>query len=94
MFIAVASLTLMGIALGGLLGLAARYLAVEENPLEAELQALSKSLRPAEEEVGSVSNVWIFSIQEASFLNNLAMKAAAEKWSDAQLEKYGLEWIK
>ncbi|HOG04234.1 MAG TPA: RnfABCDGE type electron transport complex subunit B, partial [Accumulibacter sp.] len=40
MFIAVASLTLMGIALGGLLGLAARYLAVEENPLEAELQAL------------------------------------------------------
>jgi electron transport complex protein RnfB len=30
----------MGIALGGLLGLAARYLAVEENPLEAELQAL------------------------------------------------------
>ena len=40
MFIAVASLTLMGVALGGLLGLAARYLAVEENPLEAELQAL------------------------------------------------------
>jgi electron transport complex protein RnfB len=40
MWIAVASLTLLGVTLGGLLGLAARYLAVEENPLEVELQAL------------------------------------------------------
>ncbi len=40
MLMAVGSLTAMGLALGGLLGLAARYLAVEENPLEAELQAM------------------------------------------------------
>jgi len=40
MFIAIGSLTLMGIALGGVLGVAARLLAVEENPLETELQAM------------------------------------------------------
>jgi Na+-translocating ferredoxin:NAD+ oxidoreductase subunit B len=40
MLIAVGSLTVMGIALGGLLGVAARYLAVEENPIEAEIQAM------------------------------------------------------
>ena len=38
--IAVGSLTAMGLALGGMLGAAARFLAVEENPLETELQAL------------------------------------------------------
>jgi electron transport complex protein RnfB len=40
MLIAIGSLTLMGLALGALLGTAARYLAVEENPIEAELQAM------------------------------------------------------
>lgn len=40
MLIAVGSLTVMGVALGGLLGTAARYLAVEENPIEAEIQAM------------------------------------------------------
>ena len=40
MLIAVGSLTVMGVALGGMLGAAARFLAVEENPLEAELQAM------------------------------------------------------
>lgn len=40
MLIAVGSITLMGVTLGGVLGLAARYLAVEGNPLEAELQAM------------------------------------------------------
>jgi Na+-translocating ferredoxin:NAD+ oxidoreductase subunit B len=40
MFIAVGSLTIIGVALGGLLGMAARLLAVEENPLEVELQAM------------------------------------------------------
>ncbi len=40
MLIAVGSLTAMGLALGGMLGAAARFLAVEENPLETELQAL------------------------------------------------------
>lgn len=40
MLIAVGSLTAMGVALGGLLGVAARLLAVEEDPLEAELQAM------------------------------------------------------
>jgi H+/Na+-translocating ferredoxin:NAD+ oxidoreductase subunit B len=40
MLIDVGSLTLMGIALGGLLGTAARFLAVEENPLEEELRAM------------------------------------------------------
>ena len=38
MLIAVVSLTVMGIVLGGLLGLAARFLAVDENPLEEELK--------------------------------------------------------
>ena len=37
---AVGSLTAMGVALGGLLGVAARLLAVEENPLEEELKAM------------------------------------------------------
>jgi electron transport complex protein RnfB len=40
MLTAVGSLTVMGITLGGLLGVAARYLAVEENPIEAEIQAM------------------------------------------------------
>jgi len=40
MLIAVASLAVMGLILGGLLGTAARYLAVEGNPIEAELQAM------------------------------------------------------
>lgn len=40
MLVAVSSLTVMGVALGGLLGAAARYLAVEENPIEAEIQAM------------------------------------------------------
>ena len=40
MLIAIGSLTVMGLALGGVLGAAARYLAVEENPIELELQAM------------------------------------------------------
>lgn len=40
MLIAVGSLAAMGVALGGLLGLAARYLSVEEDPLELELAGL------------------------------------------------------
>lgn len=40
MLIAVGSLAVMGLILGGLLGAAARYLAVEGNPIEAELQAM------------------------------------------------------
>jgi Na+-translocating ferredoxin:NAD+ oxidoreductase subunit B len=40
MLIAVGSLAAMGLALGGLLGTAARYLAVEENPIEAEIQSM------------------------------------------------------
>ena len=40
MLISVVSLTLMGLILGGLLGAAARFLAVEENPLEEELKAM------------------------------------------------------
>ena len=40
MLIAIGSLTLMGLVLGGLLGAAARFLAVEENPLEEELKAM------------------------------------------------------
>ncbi|MGE5503400.1 MAG: RnfABCDGE type electron transport complex subunit B [Actinomycetota bacterium] len=40
MLIDVGSLTVMGAALGGLLGLAAKLLAVEENPLEQELQGM------------------------------------------------------
>lgn len=40
MLIAVGSLTVLGVALGGILGTAARFLAVEENPLEEELKAL------------------------------------------------------
>lgn len=40
MLIAVASLALMGLSLGGMLGAAARFLAVEENPIEEELKAM------------------------------------------------------
>ena len=40
MWIAIGSLTIMGIILGGLLGVAARFLAVEENPLEEELKEM------------------------------------------------------
>jgi electron transport complex protein RnfB len=40
MLIAVGSLTIIGIALGGVLGVAARLLAVEEDPLEMELQEM------------------------------------------------------
>lgn len=40
MLIDVGSLTIMGVALGGLLGTAARYLAVREDPLEEELKAM------------------------------------------------------
>ncbi len=40
MFVAIGSLTVMGVVLGGLLGAAARFLAVEENPLEEELKEL------------------------------------------------------
>lgn len=40
MLIAIGSLTAMGLILGGLLGVAARFLAVKENPLEEELKEL------------------------------------------------------
>ncbi|HEX8989013.1 MAG TPA: RnfABCDGE type electron transport complex subunit B [Rhodocyclaceae bacterium] len=40
MLSAVGSLTVMGVTLGGLLGVASRYLAVEANPIEAEIQAM------------------------------------------------------
>lgn len=40
MLMSVGSLAFMGLALGSLLGAASRYLAVEENPIEAELQAM------------------------------------------------------
>ncbi len=40
MFIAIGSLTVIGLGLGGMLGLAGRWLAVEEDPLEVELQAM------------------------------------------------------
>jgi Na+-translocating ferredoxin:NAD+ oxidoreductase subunit B len=40
MLIAVGSLAIMGVALGGILGVAARYLAVEEDPIELEIQAM------------------------------------------------------
>lgn len=40
MWIAIASLTIMGLVMGGLLGVAARFLAVEENPLEEELKEM------------------------------------------------------
>lgn len=40
MLISVASLSLMGLALGGLLGTAARYLKVEADPIEAELLSM------------------------------------------------------
>ncbi|CAA7626408.1 RnfABCDGE type electron transport complex subunit B [Magnetospirillum sp. UT-4] len=40
MLIDVGSLAVMGVALGGLLGYAAKKLAVEEDPLEQELQAM------------------------------------------------------
>jgi electron transport complex protein RnfB len=40
MLIAIGSLTLIGLGLGGMLGVAGRLLAVEENPLEVELQSM------------------------------------------------------
>ncbi len=40
MLMSVGSLAAMGLTLGSVLGVASRYLAVEENPLEAELQAM------------------------------------------------------
>lgn len=40
MWIAIGSLTIMGIVLGGLLGVAARFLYVEENPLEEEIKEM------------------------------------------------------
>ena len=40
MLLAVGSLTVIGVALGGILGTAARLLAVKVDPLEADLQAL------------------------------------------------------
>lgn len=40
MLIAVGSLAVLGVALGGLLGTAARFLAVKENPLVEELKAM------------------------------------------------------
>lgn len=40
MLISVGSLAAMGLGLGTMLGVASRYLAVEEDPIEAELQAM------------------------------------------------------
>ena len=40
MLIAIASLTVLGLTLGGLLGLAARYLKVEGNPVMEQIEAL------------------------------------------------------
>ena len=40
MLLAIGSLTAMGVTLGTILGAAAKFLAVEENPLEEELKAL------------------------------------------------------
>lgn len=40
MLMAIGSLTAMGVTLGTILGAAAKFLAVEENPLEEELKAL------------------------------------------------------
>lgn len=40
MLISVGSLTAMGVVLGGMLGAAAKFLAVEENPLEEEIKAM------------------------------------------------------
>jgi electron transport complex protein RnfB len=40
MWVDIASLTIMGAALGGMLGAASRFLKVDEDPLEAELQAM------------------------------------------------------
>jgi electron transport complex protein RnfB len=40
MLMAVGSLTVMGLALGGVLGMAAKYLAVEGNPIEGEIQEM------------------------------------------------------
>lgn len=40
MYSSIISLTLLGVVLGGLLGLASRWLAVEEDPVEKELQAM------------------------------------------------------
>lgn len=40
MWIDVGSLTAMGVVLGGVLGAAAKFLAVEDNPVEAEIKAM------------------------------------------------------
>ena len=40
MLLAIGSLAVMGATLGGVLGVAARYLAVESDPLEADLQEI------------------------------------------------------
>ena len=40
MWIAIGSLTVMGLVLGALLGVAAKFLAVKENPLEEELKEM------------------------------------------------------
>jgi electron transport complex protein RnfB len=40
MLMAIGSLTAMGVTLGSILGAAAKFLAVEENPLEEELKAM------------------------------------------------------
>ncbi len=40
MLMSVGSLAVMGLTLGSVLGVASRYLAVEANPIEAELQAM------------------------------------------------------
>lgn len=40
MLLAVSSLTVMGVTLGGLLGVAAKLLRVEEDPIEQELQSM------------------------------------------------------
>jgi len=40
MWVDIGSLTVMGVALGGMLGAAARFLKVEEDPLEVELLAM------------------------------------------------------
>lgn len=40
MFVAIGSLTLLGITLGGLLGLASKYLRVQGNPLAAEIEEM------------------------------------------------------
>lgn len=40
MMIAIGTLTILGVILGGVLGVASRFLAVEGNPIEAEIQGM------------------------------------------------------